>query len=221
MLTGIARFCKNAILPAGAKYRKIALGPAAGCVMRVDFRTQTRTYLGLYETELHKYFRAMVRPGFNSFDVGGQGGYDALMLAKLSGGGRVVSFECDAAAVAVMRETFARNPYPIETIEAFVSNSEGQGRTTLDIVADKTFVPDFMKLDVEWAELDVLRGAEKILSTRKPGVIVETHSLELETQCAELLKGHGYEPKIVNQRRWFRDRRPIEHNRWLVCEGRS
>lgn len=221
MLNRIARYCKNMVLPAGLKYRKIALGPAAGCVMQVDFRTQARTYFGLYEAELHKYFRALVRQGYNSFDVGGQGGYDALMLAKLSGGGRVVSFECDAEAVAVMRETFARNPYPIETVEAFVSDSESEGKTTLDVVAEKTFTPDFMKIDVEWAELQVLHGAEKILSTRKPSLIVETHSKDLEIACSDLLKGHGYEPKIVDQRWWFRDVRPIEHNRWMVCEGRS
>lgn len=221
MLSGIARFCKNIVLPPGPKYRKLALGPAAGCVMRVDFRTHARTYFGLYEAELHRYFRALVRPGFCSFDVGGQGGYDALMLAKLSGGGRVVSFECDAEAVVVMRETFARNPYQIQTVQAFVSNSEGEGKTTLDVVAAQTFVPDFMKIDVEWAELDVLQGAKEILSTRKPSLILETHSLELEVSCIELLKGHGYEPKIVDQRRWFRDHRTIEHNRWLVCEGRS
>lgn len=221
MLNRFVRYCKNMMLPPGPKYRKIALGPAAGCVMQVDFRSQARTYFGLYEVELHKYFRALVRQGYNSFDVGGQGGYDALMLAKLSGGGRVVSFECDAEAAAVMRETFARNPYPIQTIEAFVSDSESEGKTTLDIVAAKTFTPDFMKIDVEWAEIQVLNGAKGILSTRKPGLIVETHSKDLEIACIDLLKGHGYEPKIVDQRRWFRDRRIIEHNRWLVCEGRS
>lgn len=220
MLTGIARFCKNMVLPPGAKYRKIALGPAAGCVMQVDFRTQARTYFGLYEAELHKHFRKLVRPGFCSFDVGGQGGYDALMLAKLSGGGRVVSFECDADAVKVMRETFARNPYPIETIQAFVSNVESEGKTTLDIVAAKRFTPDFMKIDVEWAEFDVLQGASEILSKRKPGIILEVHSRELEASCSELLKSHGYQPEIVDQRRWFGDHRTIEHNRWLVCEGR-
>lgn len=220
MLTAIARTCKNLILPAGPKYRKLAFGPAAGCIMQVDFRSQTRTYLGLYESELNQYFRSMVRPGFSSFDVGGQGGYVALMLAKLSGGGRVVSFECDAAAAEVMRQTFARNPYPIETIQAFVGKSEEDGKTTLDAFAARTFMPDFIKMDIEWAEFDALQGAQTILSTRKPGLIIETHSKELEDNCIGLLRGHGYEPKIVDQRRWFRDVRTIEHNRWLVCEGR-
>lgn len=221
MLSSIARLCKNVILPPGPKYRKIALGPAAGCVMQVDFRTQSRTYFGLYEAELHKYFRKLVRSGFSSFDVGGQGGYDALMLAKLSGGGQVISFECDADAAGVMRDTFARNSYPIETIHAFVGKTDGEGTTTLDAVADRAFTPDFMKIDVEGAELDVLQGAGRILSTRKPSLILETHSKELETACSDLLHGHGYAPRIVDQRRWFRDHRIIEHNRWLVCEGRS
>jgi precorrin-6B methylase 2 len=161
----------------------------------------------------------MVRPGFNSFDVGGQGGYVALMLAKLSKGGRVVSFECDPEAVAVMRETFERNPFPIEAVQTFVGKIGGDDRTTLDTVADKTFMPDFIKIDVEGAELEVLQGAYGIFSSRKPSLILETHSMELETACIDLLRGYGYEPRIVDQRRWFHDHRPIEHNRWLVCEG--
>lgn len=91
---------------------------------------------------------------------------------------------------------------------------------TLDAVAAQTFTPDFIKMDIEWAELDALQGAQRILSTRKPGLIVETHSKELEAGCIDLLRGHGYEPKIVDQRRWFPDARTIPHNRWLVCEGR-
>jgi hypothetical protein len=220
MLSAIARACKNMVLPAGPRYRKLAFGPAAGCVMRVDFRSHTKLYLGLYELEIAPYFRSMVRRGYGSFDVGGQGGYDALMLGKLSGGGRVVSFECDPAATAVMRETFALNPFPIETVEAFVAKSDGPGHVTLDAVAMRTFTPDFIKIDIEGAEADALLGAKNILATRKPGLIIETHSLELEAACVDLLRGHDYEPKIVDQRRWFRDTRPLVHNRWLVCAGR-
>jgi hypothetical protein len=219
MLTAIASRCKNILLPSGPKYRKLLFGPAAGCVMQVDFRSHTRVYLGLYEKELAKYFRSMVRPGFNSFDVGGQGGYDALMLAKLSGGGRVVSIECEKDAADVMRETFARNPYPIETIEAFVGKSDGDGQVTLDAIAAKTFTPDFIKIDIEGAEFDALLGAQTILKTRKPAMIVETHAADIEAQCIELLRGHGYAPKVVDQRRWLRDTRLIAHNRWLVCES--
>ena len=217
MLTKIARIYKNKILPMGPKYRKLAFGPAAGCIMQVDFRHQTKMYLGLYEIEIAKYFRSMIGNGCASFDVGGQGGYDALMLAKLSNGGRVVSIECDPHAAAVMRETFALNPYPIETIEALVGKSDGAAQTTLDSIADRTFMPDFIKIDIDGGEVDALLGAERILATRKPGLIIETHSPELEAGCLDVLRRHGYAPKIVDQRRWLRDLRPIPHNRWLIC----
>lgn len=220
MLSEIARACKNIILPAGPKYRKLAFGPAAGCVMQLDFRGQTKMYLGLHEIEIAKYFRSMVRPGFSSFDVGGQGGYVALMLAKLSGNGKVVSIECDKEAARVMRETFALNPYPIQTIEAFIGKSDGGGQMTLDALAATTFTPDFIKIDIEGAEMDALLGASSILTTRKPGLIIETHSLELEVGCIDVLRGHGYSPRIIDQRRWLRETRTIPHNRWLVCEGR-
>ena len=54
--------------------------------------------------------------------------------------------------------------------------------------------------------------------SRRPCVIVETHSLELEHECMELLRAAGYKPQIVDQRRRVRDYRPLDHNRWLVAD---
>jgi hypothetical protein len=40
------------LLPKGKRYRKLLLGPAAGCVMALDFRHHLKAYFGLYEYEL-------------------------------------------------------------------------------------------------------------------------------------------------------------------------
>src|SRR5213596_2760948 len=71
---------KHALLPAGAKIRRLPWGPARGVRMEIDFSCQTRLYLGLYETEVNRHLRALCRPGFAGFDVGGQSGYDALLI---------------------------------------------------------------------------------------------------------------------------------------------
>lgn len=209
---------KNAVLPKNSQFRKLLLGPAAGCVMQIDFAHHTRLYLGLYERQLNPYMKQLVRPGCRSFDVGGQGGYDALILAKLSGGA-VVSFECDPQAAEEMRQTFARNPFDIKTVEAFVGS--GDGCLSLDEAASRMFMPDFIKMDIEGAEVEALAGAETILSTRKPHMIIEVHGKPQEEGCLETLARHGYAPEIVNQPKTLRDHRPLDHNRWLVCRGRS
>lgn len=187
--------------------------------MKLDLSSGFQTYVGMYERELWRHFQKLVHSGYNSFDVGGKGGYYALLLGKMSGG-RVISFECEKDAAEEMRETFGRNGYQIQTIEAFVSDDDGAGRTTLDTVAAQTFVPDFIKMDIEGGETKALLGARAILEKRKPSLIIEVHGREIEEECIKILVSHGYAPEVVDQRAFFKELRPLEHNRWLVCAGR-
>lgn len=220
MLRTLVRSCKNAVAPKGSAFRTLRFGIASGCVMKIDFRHNTGLYFGIYEKELEPHLRALLRPGFRCFDVGGQGGYDALVMAKLTGG-EVISFECLPDAASEMREVFARNPYRIHTLEAFVGNGSDSSTVSLDNVARETFMPDFIKLDIEGAEVDALNGARHILAARKPHLIIEVHGLDKEIGCMKILAEYGYRPEIVNQRRWLKDQRVIEHNRWLSCRGRD
>jgi hypothetical protein len=65
--------------------------------LAVDFQSDTRIYLGLYEIELNRHLRRLCTPGTPSFDVGGGMGYDALVLARLTRA-PVASFEADSAS---------------------------------------------------------------------------------------------------------------------------
>ena len=53
-------------------------------------------------------------------------------------------------------------------------------------------MPDLMKIDVEGAELDVLRGARGILAAHHPVLFLEVHSPELRVDCESLLHDLGY-----------------------------
>lgn len=191
--------------------------------MHVDFTTDTRTFLGLYEIELNRHFRRFCRKGVRCFDVGGRVGYDALVMAKL--GGEVASFEGDADAIALMRLNLQLNPElepRVEPVATMVGERGRSGFTALDDWAAQAghFVPDLVKVDVDGGELEVLHGATEILRRRRPQVILETHSPELEDQCGHVLAGLGYSLTIVHQRRILKELRPIDHNRWLVAEGK-
>ena len=71
------------------------------------------------------------------------------------------------------------------------------------------------------AEVDALAGAEETLAVRRPHMIVEVHGYEVERRCLDILERYGYEPQIVNPRKWLKEHRPIANNRWLVCAGRD
>jgi hypothetical protein len=221
MFVDVVRACSRNLLPGGKQFRKLPFGPAAGCTMKINYHYDLRLFLGLYEQETQKWFHRLVKKGYRSFDVGGAGGYDALLISKLSDGGEVVSFECEPQAVADMHETFGRNPYPITAVEAFVSDRNEDGQLSLDAAAAKFFVPDFLKIDIEGAEDQALTGAAGILAERKPSMIVEVHGKEKEDQTRAILAGYGYEPLVVDRRKAFGEKRPMDHNRWLICRGRD
>ena len=189
--------------------------------MEMDFAYNTRLYLGLYEIELGRFFRRMLAPGATVLDVGAQIGYSALLFAKLTGG-RVVTFDPDPECVAIARHNVSLNPglpSSIEVVERAVGDGPGELGIDEFVYGQDGFIPDFVKVDVDGGEVSVLRSARRMLTERRPCLVVETHSHELEAECGRLLTEHGYRPVIVNQRRILPDSREIELNRWLICDA--
>lgn len=72
--------------------------------------------------------------------------------------------------------------------------------TTLDSVAKELNLRkvDFMKIDVEGSELEVLRGATGLLSSSKPAIAMETHDFgPTEGSLASFLDGFGYKSTCI------------------------
>ncbi len=61
--------------------------------------------------------------------------------------------------------------------------------------------PSVMKIDVEGAELMLLRGARNLLVTHKPKLFMEIHSRELARDCRAFLEQLGYEIHVVGAER--------------------
>ena len=218
MIQSYARVFKK-MLPKERRYRRLLLGPAAGCVMEVDFSCHLMAYLGLYERELLPHFKRMVTPGSNCFDLGGRDGYDALMMAKLSRA-RVASFECEHHQAEIMRETFTKNRnLSIQVVESFVGSECSDGHITIDRAAQDLFIPDFIKMDIEGAEDQALEGASKTLAEHRPNLIIEVHGTDKEERCVSILREFGYRMTIVNQSRFFEDpgRHGNKSNRWIAA----
>lgn len=209
---------KQRILPSGPSPRQVRAGIARGVRLELDFGTQMRLYLGLYELELDRHLRQILRPGVSAFDVGAQHGYDTLAIACRTRA-RVASFECDSGCVERIRRSAALNPELVSLIEPIRAMvGVGEGSLGLDEWAyNGGFIPDFIKIDIEGAEIDALRSAERILDERHPALIIEVHSEDLEREAGMLLLAHGYRPRVVSQRRLWPDHRPGGHNRWLVA----
>jgi FkbM family methyltransferase len=64
-------------------------------------------------------------------------------------------------------------------------------------------LPDFMKIDVEGAEYDALKGAECVLSQKHPLLYLETHNIHnpgVDNRCLNYLHGMGYRTvEVIDQ----------------------
>lgn len=61
-----------------------------------------------------------------------------------------------------------------------------------EFVAQYGAVPSLIKVDVEGAEVNVLKGAAELLREHRPVVLLSTHSPKLESECIALMEEAGY-----------------------------
>ncbi|MEL6894000.1 MAG: FkbM family methyltransferase [Actinomycetota bacterium] len=162
--------------------------------------------------------------GFVMYDIGSNVGLYAHLAAAVFVPRRVVAFEPAPHTAEMSRTIVHRNGLTVDVVEAAVGEVAGtaplyfsptsdashslvegfrQATGTTDVrvvtiddhVAETALVPSFMKIDVETFELEVLRGARRVLAEHRPPLIIEVlrrkgrdHGVEL----TEELAGLGY-----------------------------
>ena len=70
---------------------------------------------------------------------------------------------------------------------------------TLDnlIRTKKLNPPDFMKINAEGAEEQILQGGLNTLKKYKPGLLMTFHGEDLKNRCISILEQHGYDIHIT------------------------
>lgn len=81
----------------------------------------------------------------------------------------------------------------------FESKSVPTSRMDTLISETKERPPDVIKVDVEGAELLVLKGGSNFLPARKPILLMEIHHIRLMFQIGQLLASWGYETRLLEE----------------------
>lgn len=205
--------------------RRVRFGVGRGLTLLINRRHELQKELGLWEVEAQRIYARMVRRGDTVFDVGAADGDSAMLLARLAAPAPVIAFEPDPELRGRLARNAALNPgLPApQVMAAFVgARPEGDRATTLDAVVAEGVAPppQFVKIDVDGTELDVLAGMEEILRTRHPVVLVEVHGLDRERACQAFLASRGYGVRIVKNAWWrtlYPEHRGTDLNRWLLA----
>jgi predicted RNA methylase len=215
---------KNVVVRAGRKPRRIAFGPFKGITMALSLHHQSQIYLGLFEREVHTWLQRLTRGIRTAIDIGAASGEYTLFFLTRTDAERVWAFEPDPESLPLLKESLKLNSLEqtsrLEVSTAMVGDCDGAGKATLDSLAGSIKLPCFIKMDVDGAEAEILRGAAKLNALDGVRWLIETHSKSLERECIEKLKEAGFETRIIRNAWWrvvIPELRPIEQNRWLAA----
>jgi len=177
-----------------------------------------RYLTSIYEPGTTALVKSLLKPGMVAVDVGAHAGYYTRLFAKLVGsGGAVYAFEPAREMFSLLERNTAMYPnvnrYKMALLDKgrdvvfyessnsvtnslWENNPRGQSTSsnrvraaTLDEIIQDV-CPDLVKIDVEGAELEVLKGMEKILSRPKSPVLI----VEYNSSC---LCGRGLDPTLL------------------------
>ncbi len=202
---------KSLVLPDRPVRCTILRGPFRGARVRMNPQNSLRYLFGLYEHELNPWLTGNL-PLVNAvFDVGANHGYFALGVfaawRRLGIVGRGWAFEPQVSEVSRIGEAIPWNPGVEESLrveQTFVSDREDSESVSLDGYLERNGIdPDsfsaLVKIDVEGAEVAVLRGAASLL--RGPHrFLVEVHNNALREETLALFADHGHAVRVIEQR---------------------
>lgn len=193
-------------------------------------------WLGSYEYSKQRAFQKVVRKGSVVYDIGANVGFYTLLASQFVGrSGRVFAFEPVPRNCRLLRAHLEINCVDnVSVLEMAVSSMNGKavfdlganhsmghlaacGTLNVPTITIDTFVfdqampgPEVIKIDVEGAELEVLKGASQTLCRHRPLILLATHGAAVHRECCRFLEKHAFVLESL-------DTRPLEQSDELVA----
>ena len=205
-------------------FRHVVMPIPRGTLKGKKWHVATRSsfFAGTYEPEQTALFEKMFMEGDVVLDLGAHVGYYTVLASVLVGDtGQVVVFEPEPENLYFLHRHVKLNKCDnVTVIEACVADSSGEctfcregtgtghideaGDLTVPVVsldellADGTIpLPDYMKIDVEGAELRVLQGASQLIADARPTIFLSVHGEQLSADCSDFLKARSYQLRAI------------------------
>jgi FkbM family methyltransferase len=176
----------------------------SGAGLHFDAAGSSPGYLfGTSDPDEQACLERFLKPNDVFYDIGANVGFFAVIAARLVGpSGRVYAFEPFPESAAALRKNAALNGFThLEVVESAVGAVSGKAKVMLgtwsgtnSVVFDhsnggievpvlaiddfgpcRRAPPKFVMIDVEGAEIEVLKGMLKTLATSRPVVLCEVH----------------------------------------------
>lgn len=207
----------------GRKLMRIRAGLGKDLIMEINTRWETGIWDGSYEVEVQQLFAQHLREGMTFYDVGGGLGFYSMVAARLGAEvivfepaaanaalisrhakinglenririvhSAVFSYSGAISLQSNERETGHRN-FSVQPQVQATTELTRVPCTTLDNFMKDNPRPDFLKIDVEGAESEVLKGAETLFSTIRPPLVCEIHDEANAASVTHWLDNNQYQ----------------------------
>jgi FkbM family methyltransferase len=190
-----------------------------------DLDSSRLTRFGIYQPEQTKLIKKLVKKKHTVIDIGANIGYFTLIMAQQAK--QVHAFEPEARNFEILKKNVELNGFSNVKLHN-LAVAETNGKTTLHLcdigrgmhriypsqwckegttnvqtvrIDDIIEEADFIKIDIEGAELGALKGMTKLLKKRKSNIIMEFHPPSIEEYGAkprniyDFMTSLGYEIK--------------------------
>lgn len=204
------------------RVHRIPFGPIKGRRIYIAFEISPKIYLGIHDPWTAKLAKALIKRGDVVYDIGAHIGYTCLLFAQsLVNTGAVHAFEILPSTVEFLKKTVEVNEFnnivvhnvglglstqtvrlvagPTAMTDIYSTPRENEKTESCEITSLDQYVkenilppPSLVKIDVEGAEIDCLRGGYKLINKYKPNMLIEFHELRLLKEGYHLLESWGY-----------------------------
>lgn len=125
-------------------------------------------------------------------DIGAAEGNFSLEIVETAG--KIVIIEAEAHWIEALNATFEPWKDKVEIIHKYLSDTDNDRCATLKSLVGKTSI-DFLKLDVEGAEMSILRSSAELLGRKQiqKMAVCSYHKKNDERDFYRLLEGYGYD----------------------------
>jgi FkbM family methyltransferase len=212
---------------------RVRSGPGRGLLFELNPRWEIPTWDGSYEIKVQQVLQESLKSDSVFYDVGANIGFYSLLAARHGAQVFAFEPDVRNAESLERHARLNSLGAKIEVIRAAVfstsgfvtlepaDSARGHGNahvgtnvensnptvqvpcTTLDDFAREHIAPDTIKIDVEGAESNVLKGAEKIFTNYRPLLICEVHDTVNSSFVDAWLKTRGYELRWLDTNNSF------------------
>jgi FkbM family methyltransferase len=225
--TRLLRPIINTVLPKREVLIRVRSGVAAGIRLSIVPRSEKYYWTGVHERHVQETLADLLRPGMTFWDVGAHIGFFSILASRLvSGKGRVEAFEPYSPNRIRMTKSIELNrAHNIRINPVALSSRSGnaqfhlsssslmgslvphEGAPTLlvpclraDDAARTMQPPHVMKIDTEGSELEVLRGASRLLLSARPTILIELTTIDMLAEAQTLLP--AYKTSHIGANHW-------------------